>query len=95
MRNELYLKMHKIMYQKVTVVRVRGSGSPVVGHTHLQNRKGTSPIVEESFCMQKVRIQPKLFECLLFALNFRRFRYCILFQFYNNENLPIYTVEHN
>ena len=35
---------------------------PVVGHTHLQTRKETSPIVEESFGIQNIRIHPIVFE---------------------------------
>ena len=43
--------IHKTMFQKVTVVHVWGQSLPVLGHPHLQTRKGTSPIVEESFAM--------------------------------------------
>ena len=39
--------MHKIIYQKVSLVYVWGCSLPVIGHTHLQSRKGTSPIVVE------------------------------------------------
>ena len=33
----------------MTVGRIWSCGSPVIGHTHLQTREGTSPIVEELF----------------------------------------------
>ena len=58
--------MHKIVYQKGTVVRVGGLGSPVIEHTHLKIRKGTSPVVEESFGMQNICIHTTIFElCMM------------------------------
>ena len=36
-------------YWKVTMAFIWGCSSPVIGHTHLQNRKGMPRIVEELF----------------------------------------------